>query len=203
MSINLKKNDSISLVKNQQDSTNQGLDKVFIGLGWDPLKVEKKGFLGGLFSSDSDSGDIDLDASCVLLDSNKNILDTVWFRQLRSNDGSIVHTGDNLTGDGAGDDEVIKVDLSKIPQNVQTLIFVISSFRGQDFSKISSAFCRIVDQNKNQELAKFTLSGKTNDTAFVMAKIFKENGNWTMKALGEGCKGRTVQDFMPLIVKLA
>jgi tellurium resistance protein TerZ len=187
MSVNLTKKQSVSLEKNSG-----GLSRVFMALGWDVAKPQG-GFFGKLFSSQPDS--IDLDASCLLLDENKNIVDTVWFRQLRSKDGSVVHSGDNLTGAGDGDDELINVDLTRLPSNVKRLVFVISSFRGQTFDEVESAFCRLVDADGKKELARYNLSGKNPHTAQVMAQVYKENGIWTMQALGEPTNGRTVNDF--------
>ncbi len=186
MSVSLNKKESVSLEK-----TNGGLTKVFMGLGWDAAKPT--GFFSKLLGVQPEN--IDLDASCLLLDENKNIVDTVWFRQLQSKDGSVSHSGDNLTGDGDGDDEVISVDLTKLPSKVKHLVFVISSFRGQTFDKIDSACCRLVDATNNSELAKYNLSGKNPYTAQVMAQVYKDNGIWTMQAIGESTNGRTVNDF--------
>lgn len=191
MGISLAKEQKISLSKESS-----GLTKVFMGLGWDPVKP--KGFLNSLFGG-GDSGSIDLDASCLMFDEQKHLVDTVWFRQLKSHDGSIVHTGDNLTGDGDGDDEVINVDLTRIPSHVQTLVFVITSFRGQTFDKVDSAFCRLVDSSKNKEIARYTLSDKTPVTAQIMAKIYKENGEWMMQAIGEPTNGTVQTQLLPAI----
>lgn len=188
MSINLSKKEKISLEKNSG-----GLTRVFMGLGWDAAKEQSGGFFSKMFSSDG--GSIDLDASCILLDSNKKIVDTIWFGQLKSRDGSVVHSGDNLTGAGDGDDEMINVDLTRLPSNVNHLVFVISSFRGQTFDKVESAFCRLVDTTNKNELARYNLSGKNPHTAQIMAQVYKENGIWTMQALGEPTNGRTVNDF--------
>jgi tellurium resistance protein TerZ len=187
MSVNLSKKEKVSLEKNSG-----GLTRVFMGLGWDVAKSQG-GFFSKMFSSEPEN--IDLDASCLMLDANKNIVDTVWFRQLKSKDGSIIHSGDNLTGAGEGDDEMISVDLTRLPSNVSHLVFVISSFRGQTFDKVDSAFCRLVDATNKTELARYNLSGKNSHTAQVMAQVYKENGIWTMQAIGEATNGRTVQDF--------
>lgn len=188
MSVNLTKGSTVSLTKSTDDS----LKKVFLGLGWD---VAKKG--GGFFGKllGGDSGSIDLDASCIMYDSNKNIVDSVWFRQLKSKDGSVVHSGDNRTGAGSGDDEVISVDLSQIPSNVQSLVFVINSFTGQNFSQIDNAFCRLVDAPNNKELAKYTLSEKGSHTAQIMAKLYRDGSGWSMKAIGEIANGATWLDL--------
>jgi tellurium resistance protein TerZ len=187
MSVNLSKKEKVSLEKNSG-----GLTRVFMGLGWDVAKTQG-GFFSKMFSSEPES--IDLDASCLMLDSSKNIVDTVWFRQLKSKDGSVIHSGDNLTGAGEGDDEMISVELTRLPSNVSHLVFVISSFRGQTFDKVESAFCRLVDATNKTELARYNLSGKNPHTAQVMAQVYKENGIWTMQAIGEATNGRTVQDF--------
>lgn len=189
MSVNLQKGQKISLTKEGGGA----LSSVVMGLGWDV--AEKKGFFG--FGGGSQS--IDLDASCLMFDENRNLLDTVWFRQLKSKDGSIKHTGDNLTGDGDGDDEKIIVDLDKVPANVKSLVFTVNSFRGQTFAEVKNAFCRIVDQATNQEVARYNLSAQGDHSAQIMAKLYRHNGEWKMHAIGENGNGRTFQDLMPQI----
>jgi tellurium resistance protein TerZ len=194
MSVSLSKNQTVSLSKD-----GKGLQRVFLGLGWDVVAPKKSGFLGGLFGGGSSGGEsIDLDASCLMFDANKQIVETVWFRQLASQNGSVVHRGDNLTGEGDGDDEVIDVDLTKVDPKVQSLVFLITSFRGQTFEKVESAFCRLVNKDNNVELAKFNLSGKSPYTGQVMAKVSRENGAWVMKAIGEPGNGTTQKDLIPL-----
>ncbi|MDR3155321.1 MAG: TerD family protein [Deltaproteobacteria bacterium] len=187
---------AISLVKGQKISLEKesggGLSKVVMGLGWDPAK--SKGFFGSLFSKPKD---IDLDASCGLFDGNKNLVDTVWFRQLQSRDGSIVHTGDNLTGQGEGDDEQIIVDLSRVPAHVKSLVFTVNSFQGQTFNEVDNAYCRIVDARNNNEIARYTLSGFGRYTAMVMAKVYRHNNEWKMAALGDHADGRTIEELVP------
>lgn len=193
MSINLSKGQKISLEKEAGNK----LTKVTMGLGWDVAK-KKGGFLGFLGGS---SGSVDLDASCVMFDSHRNIVDTVWFRQLRSKDGSIQHTGDNRTGDGDGDDEQIVVNLNQLPSNVTNLFFVVNSFTGQNFSQIENAFCRIVDANNNNEIAKYNLSCQGNHNAMVMSKVFLQNSEWQMQAIGENGSGATFESLTPLMLK--
>lgn len=189
MGVSLAKKEKVSLEK-----SSGGLTRVFMGLGWDMAKPKSSGgFFSKLMASEPES--IDLDASCLLLDANKQIVDTVWFRQLKSRDGSVSHSGDNLTGAGDGDDEMISVDLTRLPSNVKHLVFVISSFRGQTFDQVESAFCRLVNAENKTELARYNLSAKNACTAQVMAQVYKDNGIWTMQALGEPTNGRTVQDF--------
>lgn len=190
MAISLQKGQGISLKKNDGSS----LTKVFLGTGWDV--AQSGGFLGKMFGG-GDS--IDLDASVIMFDGNKNVIDNVYFGQLKSRDGSILHSGDNLTGEGDGDDEVIHVDLIRVPSNVESLVFTISSFRGQNFSKVQNAFCRLVDATNKQEIAKYNLSQQGDYTALIIAKIYRHNGEWKMKALGETCQARTLDQMKPTI----
>lgn len=191
MSVSLKKNEKVSLSKTQA-----GLKKVFMGLGWDAAKGN---FFQSLLGMTPDN--IDLDASCLMFDDEKTLVDTVWFRKLQTFDGSVVHTGDNLTGDGDGDDEVIMVDLTKLKNNITSLVFVITSFRGQTFKDIKSASCRLVDNETNKELAKYTLSEKSDNTAQIMAKLYKENGEWMMQAIGQPVNGRVQYELLPEVMK--
>lgn len=193
MAVSLVKGQKISLEKSGGGS----LTKVFMGCGWDTVKTG--GLLGRMFGG-GDGGSIDLDASCILFDENRNVLDTIWFRQLKSRDGSIVHSGDNRTGDGDGDDEVINVDLSRVPPNVKALVFTVNSFTGQTFDKVANAVCRLVDASNNQEVAKLDLSDvKGAHTAVIMAKVYRHNGEWKMHAIGEKANGQTFHDLLPRI----
>jgi tellurium resistance protein TerZ len=189
MAINLEKGQKISLSKEAGGE----LRRVIMGLGWDAKK--KKGFLG--FGGGDQ--EIDLDASCVMFDTEKQVVDVVWFRQLKSKDGSITHTGDNRTGAGDGDDEQIIVELGSVPANVASLVFVVNSFTGQSFEQIENSFCRIVNGANQAELARYNLSCNGNHTAMVMAKVYRHNGEWKMHALGESASGQTFADLMPKI----
>lgn len=184
--VSLSKNQTISLAK-----SSNVISQIRFGLGWDPAK--KKGLLGKLFGS---SDGIDLDASCILLDKNGNVLDTVWFRQLKSNDGSVVHSGDNRTGEGDGDDETLHVDLSRLPQNVEFLVLTVNSFTGQTFNDVENAFCRVVDQ-QNKELAKYILTEQGPHTAVIIASLRRSGGEWNFTAHGNASRGRTIQDMIP------
>lgn len=189
MAVNLQKGQKISLNK----EAGGDLNKVVMGLGWDAVK--KKGFLG--FGSREQ--EIDLDASCLLFDDKGALTDAVWFRQLRSQDGSIQHTGDNRTGDGDGDDEQIIVDLARVPPHIKSLVFTVNSFTGQNFSQVANAFCRIVNADNGRELARYDLSVQGSHSAQIMAKIYRHNGEWKMHAIGENGAGRTFQDLLPQI----
>lgn len=192
MGISLEKGQKINL----QKADGSSLSQVFLGVGWDVAK--SKGFFG--FGGGSD--EIDLDASCILFDENKQVVDVVYFGQLKSKDGSILHSGDNRTGAGEGDDETIRVDLNRIPAQVKSLVFTVSSFRGQTFEKVENAFCRLVDQSSNQEVAKYSLSSKGGHTALIIAKIYRHNDAWKMHAIGDSMQGRTFQEMIPHILPL-
>lgn len=193
MAINLQKGQKISLSKESGGS----LSKVVMGLGWDAKKTGG-GLIKGMFGGGGGDS-IDLDASCVLFDEQNKVVDTVWFRQLKSRDGSIVHTGDNRTGDGDGDDEQIIVALDKVPAHVKALVFTVSSFTGQTFNAIENAFCRLVDSSNNKEVARYTLSAQGSHTAQIMAKVYRHNGEWKMHAIGENGNGRTIESLLPQI----
>jgi len=194
MGINLQKGQKISLSKEGGGS----LSKVVMGLGWD-AKKSGGGMLKGMFGGGGGES-IDLDASCVLFDEKNKVVDTVWFKQLKSRDGSIVHTGDNRTGDGDGDDEQIIVDLDKVPASVKALVFTVNSFTGQTFDSVENAYCRMVDKSNNQEVARYTLSAQGSHTAQIMAKVYRHNGEWKMHAIGENGTGRTIDSLLPQII---
>ncbi|MDP2829801.1 MAG: TerD family protein [Sulfuricellaceae bacterium] len=194
MAVNLEKGQKISLTK----EAGGNLSKVVMGLGWDAIKKTGGGGFFG-FGGDSKSNDIDLDASCLMFDERGALIDTIYFGQLRSKDGSIQHSGDNRTGDGDGDDEQIVVDLDRVPANVKSLVFTVNSFTGQNFSQVANAYCRILNSANNSEIARYQLSVQGNHTAQIMAKTYRHNGEWKMHAIGENGSGRTFQELMPLI----
>jgi stress response protein SCP2 len=172
--VTLTKNQSVSLVK----SGAPPLTCVRMGLGWDPAQRGMR---------------VDLDASCIAFDMHGGKLDTVWFGSLTGLDRAIVHSGDNLTGRGEGDDEVIKVHLDRLPPQVSALVFTVNSFSGQKFTSVSRAFCRLVDDRDNTELVRFELAESEATTGLLMCKLARTGDTWTMTALGEFSKGRTVR----------
>jgi tellurium resistance protein TerZ len=186
MSVTLAKGQRISLAKDGQT-----LSRISMGLGWD---VARRKGLFGMFGGKSE--DIDLDASCLVFDTSDALIDQIWFRQLSGMSGTIVHTGDNLTGDGEGDDETIKVDLSRLPASTKALVFTVNSFRGQTFEKVENATCRVLDDQAGSELARFNLSESGSHTGMVMAKIYRHGAEWKIHAIGEKTHGRTFQDMM-------
>ena len=189
MGINLEKGQKISLAKEAGGE----LNSVVMGLGWDAVK--KRGFLG--FGG---GGEIDLDASCFLFDEQNELRDLVYFGQLRRQDGSIQHSGDNRTGEGDGDDEQIAVALTRIPAHIKTLVFTVSNYTGQDFSKVENAYCRLINGQNGQEIARYNLSAQGKHTAQIMAKIYRHNGEWKMHAIGENSQGATPDKIVPRIL---
>ncbi|MAD47460.1 MAG: chemical-damaging agent resistance protein C [Oceanospirillaceae bacterium] len=174
--INLEKGQKISLEKEAP-----GVTKYDIGMGWDPRAT--------------DGQDFDLDAMAFMLNDTGKITgqqDVIFFNNLNSECGSLTHTGDNLTGDGDGDDEVIKVDLSKVPDSVQRIAFAAviykASERSQNFGQVSNAYIRaIVDAGS--EVARFDLSEDySTDTSVVLGELYRHNGAWKFNAMGEGRK---------------
>ena len=188
--VSLQKGQTVRLEK----SGGGALTRVAMGLGWDVRKPA--GFLGKLMGG---GGDIDLDASCLMFDAGGQMVDQIWFRQLASRDGSIVHSGDNLTGAGDGDDETITVDLTRLPAWVQALVFTVNSFRGDTFDRIANAYCRVVDAASNRELVRYDLTGSGSHTGQVMARLTRSGRDWQFTAIGERTSGRTFHDMQSQI----
>jgi tellurium resistance protein TerZ len=188
MSVSLSKGQKVSLTKNGGGT----LTRVRMGLGWDAKM--KKGFFGG-----NKPQAIDLDASALIFDAQRQLIDTIWFRQLQSTDGAVVHTGDNRTGLGDGDDESILVDLQRISPQAHTIVFVVNSFTGETFAQIENASCRLVDSTDESELARYELSGSGTHNAQVMAKVYRDGPGWTMQAIGQIANGRTFHDLLPVV----
>ncbi|MET7715619.1 TerD family protein [Streptomyces sp. NPDC005407] len=189
MGVTLTKGQQISLEKTGAGA----LNVVRMGLGWQA--APRKGFLAKLTARE-----IDLDASAVLF-AGQEPMDVVFFQHLVSDDGSVRHTGDNLVGGAGqgGDDESILVDLQRLPVHVDQIVFTVNSFTGQTFTEVQNAFCRLIDENTGQELARYTLSGGGPYTAQIMAKVHRSGDAWNMSAIGEPANGRTFKDLMPAI----
>ncbi|MGY4098240.1 TerD family protein [Nocardia sp. R16R-3T] len=190
--ISLSKDRPVSLVKGQRVTLRKdggtALTFVKMGLGWDP--VRSRGMFGNR------TVDIDLDASVVMF-ADMNVVDVAYYGQLTSKDGSIRHQGDNLTGEGEGDDEVILVDLTRIPAHVSTLVFIVTSYKGHTFEQVQNAFCRLVDGANNAELARYTLAGGMPFTAMAMAKVFRVGNDWKLQALGDGFQAKHPGEAVP------
>ena len=193
MAISLQKNASVSLAKEAGGSR---LSKIALGVGWDAVQQKKKGgFFGGLLGGGAAATEIDLDASCIAFDASGTVVDLIWFQKLVSDDGSIRHSGDNLTGEGDGDDETISIDLTRLPATVETLVLTVNSFRGQTFNEVENAFGRVIDLSTNRELARFDITDAGTHTGIILASLKKAGGEWVFKALGERTSGRTAQDL--------
>lgn len=200
--VNLSKDRPVSLVKGQKVSLRKeggvALSQIWMGLGWDP--VQRTGGKRGFFGGGGGASAIDLDAS-VLMFSQGQCVETVYFGHLKSKDRSIIHSGDNLTGEGAGDDEVIAVNLAAIAPHVDNLVFVVTSYRGQTFAEVQNAYCRLIDQTTNAELARYTLAGGMPFTGVTMAVVHREPDGWKMRAVGEGFNGKTANKAIPFVAQ--
>ncbi|MFJ2835990.1 MULTISPECIES: TerD family protein [Nocardia] len=190
--ISLSKDRPVSLQKGQRVTLRKdggaALTFVKMGLGWDPVRTR------GMFGNRT--VDIDLDASVCLFADN-NLVDVAYYGQLSSKDGSVRHQGDNLTGEGEGDDEMILVDLTRIPAHISTLLFIVTSYKGHTFEQVQNAFCRLIDGANNGELARYTLAGGMPFTAMAMAKVYRVGADWKMQALGEGFQAKHPGEAVP------
>ncbi len=183
MGVSLTKGGNVSLTKEAPNLT-----AVSVGLGWDVRTTT--------------GTDFDLDASAIATGADKKVVSDqhfVFFNNLKSPDGAIEHIGDNRTGEGEGDDEVINVDLQGVPANVVQLVFTVNSFTGQDFSQIANAFCRLVDEGTGEEIARYDLSGAGQHNAQIMAKVARDGQGWSMTAIGATATGRTFQHLLPAV----
>lgn len=179
MPINLSKGQKVDLTKG-----NPGLKNIMVGLGWD--------------ANSFDSGtDFDLDAAAFMCGANGKCpteKEFVFYGNLEHVSGAVKHMGDNLTGDGDGDDEQIHVDLSAIPANVEKVAFTVTIYdadvRRQNFGQVSNAFIRIVDESTNQELIRYDLAEDFSiETAIVVGELYRHNGEWKFNAIGSGFQG--------------
>lgn len=190
--VSLTKSRPVSLVKGQKVTLRKeggvALTYLRMGLGWDP--IAKRGLFGNR------AADIDLDASAVLF-ADQNLVDVAYYGQLRSKDGSVQHQGDNLTGEGAGDDEVVLVDLTRVPAHITTVMFIVTSYKGHTFEQVANAFCRLVDGTNNAELARYTLQGGMPFTGMVMAKVYRQGQDWKLQAIGEGIQAKHPGEAAP------
>lgn len=176
--VSLQKNQTVSLVKGGRPL----LSQVKMGLGWEPAYRGKN---------------IDLDASVIAYGPQRNHIDSCYFGKLSILNGAIKHSGDNLTGEGGGDDEVIAVDLGRIPQEATGLVFTVNSFSGQKFTEVAKAYCRLLDATTGEELVRFDLTNAEPQTGVMMAKLIRQySGEWEMTAMGDFVKARTVRGMV-------
>ncbi len=176
--VSLQKNQTVSLVKGGRPL----LGSVRMGLGWEPAFRGKN---------------IDLDASVIAYGPDRKKIDNCFFGKLMILGGAVQHSGDNLTGEGAGDDEAITVHLGGLPPEVTGLVFVVNSFSGQKFSDVAKAYCRLVDDRTGEELVRFDLTHAEPRTGVMMAKLIRQfSGEWEMTAMGEFVDARTVRGMV-------
>ena len=190
MSVNLQKGQKVNLKK----SDGQALSRIRVGLGWDPVEQKSSGFFGSIFGGGG-TPDIDCDASVIVCQGGRlaGKGDVVYFGNLKHSSGAIVHTGDNLTGDGEGDDEQILVDLTAVPAVYDKLVFVVNIYdcksRKQDFGMIANAFIRICDERTGEEFCRYNLSESyAGMTAMIFGEIYRHSGEWKFNAIGQGTK---------------
>ena len=178
MAISLQKGSNVSLSKEAP-----GMQKMLIGLGWDVRAT--------------DGADFDLDGSAFLLNASGKVrsdADFIFYNQPKSADGSVVHTGDNRTGEGEGDDETIIVELNKVPADVEKIAVAVTihdaEARHQNFGQVSNAFVRLVNHENGQEVLRFDLSEDySTETAMVFGEVYRRDGEWKFRAIGQGYAG--------------
>lgn len=178
MAISLSKGGNLSLSKEDP-----GLSKILVGLGWDPRAT--------------DGAEFDLDASAFLLDASgkvRNEQDFIFYNQLKSQDGSIEHTGDNRDGEGDGDDESLKIDLNRVPESIQKIVIAVTihdaEMRRQNFGQVSNAFIRVVNDVTQSEIVRYDLAEEAStETAMIFGEVYRHNGEWKFRAVGQGYNG--------------
>jgi len=178
MAISLNKGGNISLSKEAP-----GLSKVTIGLGWDERAT--------------DGADFDLDASAFLVGASGKVrsdADVIFYNPLKSQDGSIEHLGDNTTGSGDGDDEQVRIELTKVPADIERIAFAVTihdaESRRQNFGMVSNAFIRVVDDSNGKEITRYDLSeDSSTETAMIFAEVYRRGNDWKFKAIGQGFEG--------------
>lgn len=178
MAISLNKGGNLSLSK-----TDPSLTQVLVGLGWDARAT--------------DGVDFDLDASAFLLGENDKVrgeTDFIFYNQTRSPEGSVEHTGDNRTGEGDGDDEAVKIDLSKVPAEIQKIAITVTihdaESRSQNFGQVQNAFIRVVNNQTQVEIVRFDLNEDySTETAMIFGELYRHNGEWKFRAVGQGYNG--------------
>ena len=178
MALSLSKGGNLSLTKEAP-----GMTKVLVGLGWD--------------ARSTDGQDFDLDASAFLLKADGKVRadsDFIFYNQLKSTDGSVEHTGDNRTGEGDGDDEAIKIDLSKVPADIDKIAITVTiheaDARKQNFGQVRNAFIRLVNQDNNNEVVRYDLAeDASTETAMIFAELYRNGAEWKFRAVGQGFNG--------------
>ena len=191
MSVNLSKGQRINLSKEVE-----GLSKIMVGLGWDAAK-QSGGILNHLFGSTSYS--IDCDASAITMGNGNKYRACIYYGNL--SEDNVYHHGDNLTGDGDGDDEKITVDLAHLSSEIERIVFVVNIYncteRKQDFGLIKNAYIRLVDESTGKEICKYNLSDDyAGKTAMIFAEVYRNNGEWKFNAIGQGTNDASISQLI-------
>ena len=191
MSVNLSKGQRINLSKEVE-----GLSKIMVGLGWDAAK-QSGGILNHLFGSTSYS--IDCDASAITMGNGNKYSACIYYGNL--SEDNVYHHGDNLTGDGDGDDEQITVDLAHLSSEIERIVFVVNIYncteRKQDFGLIKNAYIRLVDESTGKEICKYNLSDDyAGKTAMIFAEVYRNNGEWKFNAIGQGTNDASISQLI-------
>ena len=191
MSVNLSKGQRINLSKEVE-----GLSKIMVGLGWDAAK-QSGGILNHLFGSTSYS--IDCDASAITMGNGNKYRACIYYGNL--SEDNVYHHGDNLTGDGDGDDEQITVDLAHLSSEIERIVFVVNIYncteRKQDFGLIKNAYIRLVDESTGKEICKYNLSDEyAGKTAMIFAEVYRNNGEWKFNAIGQGTNDASISQLI-------
>jgi len=199
MPISLVKGEKIKLTK---DDGNK-LEEVCVGVNWGAIQKKVLGF--------KTTEAVDLDASAILFDKNNNIIEPVYFGNLKSKDGAVKHSGDDLVGDEGGDDgldnEIISISLNKLSSNVDKIVFVLNSYRGQDFAIVPFATMRFYEGTQTKVknvIANYNISGDpkfTGHVAMVLGKIYKHNNEWKAEAIGEPTRDKTLKETIETVMK--
>lgn len=192
MSITLEKGQVVALTQ----ANGANFSHIYLAAGWDAESSSSR-LLTQLFGETA----VDLDASLLLLDDDNSMIEVVYFGQLNSSDGSIIHSGDSFNGQ-AGDNETIHINLFRVPDDVETMILTLSSFCGQNLEKINQAICRIVDAITHEEIAQFNVGSLAQSTALIVVKIYRDPAGWCIGAIGEICNGRTFKEMMPCVLEV-
>lgn len=204
MAISLQKGQRIDLSK----KSGSKLTKFCVGANWGAIDVKKRGFLG--FGEKLIKEAVDLDASCVMLNAQKEPIDCVFFNKLKSDDGAVRHSGDDRTGDVDGDDgldnEIILVQLDAVAREVDQIVFFLNSFKGQDFATVPFASLRLYEGTPtkvNEVFATYQLASESSysgHVSMVMGKLYRKNGEWKFHAIGEATRDRDLSQTIGTII---
>lgn len=179
MAIVLKKGQKVDLTKG-----NPGLSKIKAGLGWDVNKYDGQ-------------SEFDLDVSIFMCDNSDKVVnegDFIYYNNPKHSSDSVIHCGDNRTGEGDGDDEEVQIDLSKIPSNIEKVAFTVTiheaGMRNQNFGQVSNSYIRILNEDNNEELIRYDLGEDYSiETAVVVGELYRQGGEWKFQAIGSGFEG--------------